>query len=266
MSTKIHNGYKISVSGINDVMALLDAVVVDYDRVVPDLVAKQVALLFANEYDYLVFLQRREDAAKLTVTKFYGEIVERQQKVNTSGRRDPACDYGFEIAIFPGGYKYKDTLALAYVERKELLELFTSRPEVSEFAYWDNTDRPDGITDEAWEERGKAWDAVCPDIPGRAGLTRTISTYIPWVKRESVAAALPGDAARINAVAERSVVEEFFNAAKHMSNAENPVLTGALMSDARKLLRDDFVMTNARAIAAKTLTLRHDLAAALKQV
>jgi len=29
---------------------------------------------------------------------------------------------------------------------------------VEEFGYWDNTDRPDGMTQEEWDARGKLWD------------------------------------------------------------------------------------------------------------
>jgi hypothetical protein len=30
-----------------------------------------------------------------------------------------------------------------------------------EYGYWNNTDKPDDITDEEWDKRSDTWDAVC---------------------------------------------------------------------------------------------------------
>jgi len=36
-------------------------------------------------------------------------------------------------------------------------------PFVDEYMYYDNTDRPEELTDEEWDERGKKWDEMVPD-------------------------------------------------------------------------------------------------------
>jgi hypothetical protein len=49
-----------------------------------------------------------------------------------------------------------ETYILFYGSRS-LERLFTAFPEVEEFGYWDNSDFPENMTEEEWEDRGKAW-------------------------------------------------------------------------------------------------------------
>jgi hypothetical protein len=48
------------------------------------------------------------------------------------------------------------------VGSREFIKLFESLPEVSEYAYWNNSDHPDGITDEEWDERKEVWNRLAP--------------------------------------------------------------------------------------------------------
>jgi hypothetical protein len=62
-------------------------------------------------------------------------------------------------------------LALLYAGSK-IEEVFTGQPEVTEYGYWDNTDQPEDVTDEEWEERRVTWDRCLGyDPPVRRGVS-----------------------------------------------------------------------------------------------
>lgn len=68
-------------------------------------------------------------------------------------------------------------MALLYAGSK-MESLWESQPEVEPWGYWDNTDQPEGVTDEEWEERCAAWERCLPDWspPARQALTFTLRT------------------------------------------------------------------------------------------
>lgn len=43
---------------------------------------------------------------------------------------------------------------------KEWYDDFFNKPEIEEFGYWDNTDMPDDVTAEEWEERYQTWKPI----------------------------------------------------------------------------------------------------------
>ena len=63
-------------------------------------------------------------------------------------------------------------MALLYAGSK--MEAFwESQPEVEPWGYWNNTDQPEGVTEEEWEERRQAWERCLPNWspPARQALT-----------------------------------------------------------------------------------------------
>lgn len=46
----------------------------------------------------------------------------------------------------------------------DITSAFLTLPGVMDFAYWNNTDPPENISDEEWDARGRIWDIVIPGI------------------------------------------------------------------------------------------------------
>lgn len=44
-----------------------------------------------------------------------------------------------------------------------------------DYSYWDNSDKPDDISNREWKKRLEVWDMVCPDIPANTSLV-----YAPY--------------------------------------------------------------------------------------
>jgi len=51
-------------------------------------------------------------------------------------------------------------LAIPYADMlmRRSLDFLEDIPELEDYAYWNNTDQPDHISDEDWASRGRAWD------------------------------------------------------------------------------------------------------------
>lgn len=53
-------------------------------------------------------------------------------------------------------------------------ERFECESPVEDYAYWNNTDKPDDVTERAWTARGKMWETVCLDDWDRSRLVHTL--------------------------------------------------------------------------------------------
>ena len=90
---------------------------------------------------------------------------------STSPANDISCGMFLEVVLFPKG---KKTYGIAF-GNEEFCEAFTALPQVSEFCFWNNTDRPEGITAAEWENREKIWEELVPSFyPANDGLRYTL--------------------------------------------------------------------------------------------
>lgn len=80
-----------------------------------------------------------------------------QEKLDPSSRyRDP---HRFELAIGYDAYTDRHLL-LPFVDAEELQIAFVGMPEVEPYAYRDNLDKPDYLSQGEWDERHAAWTRV----------------------------------------------------------------------------------------------------------
>jgi hypothetical protein len=69
------------------------------------------------------------------------------------------ADFDVNMVVLPIEDK---TLCMPYAHNDVLYDLLTKRPEISEYAYWNNVDPPENISDEEWEQRKNDWDEALP--------------------------------------------------------------------------------------------------------
>jgi hypothetical protein len=70
---------------------------------------------------------------------FRDEAVERRR-----GHRTPLCDPTFAMSFLP--HPDSRILGISHCEQDDWKERWLARPFVRDYAYWNNTDRPDGLT------------------------------------------------------------------------------------------------------------------------
>ncbi len=142
----------------------------------------------------------------------YYHISDRFNKVQHSMTRDVDYDLSCNVTVIPTKTKI---LALIYAEQKEYHEVFESFKNVYKYPYWDNTDRPNDMTQKEWNARGREWDnALKPnDIPAMSGFgIECVPIFIPHVEKDELFSLCPMPAFenRILIHANRILSDRFF--------------------------------------------------------
>jgi len=162
MSTKIYNGYKfkksLSLSEVHSFCIRLR------DKVKPVAENLYYQTFFKT---YFEVLDKNQfgiyDEAMYFVSKDGGNlqfgieryIAKRMAHIKISNERDPDVDFGFSINILP--LKTGEILILLYTEKKDLREVFESMPEIEDYHYQNQCDKPKKIGKKAWEKRRTDW-------------------------------------------------------------------------------------------------------------
>jgi hypothetical protein len=60
------------------------------------------------------------------------------------------------------------------------LNFLDDHPDLEEYGYWNNTDEPEGMSEEEWEERRKVWEPLTDDEPWSQFLETQIISSDGW--------------------------------------------------------------------------------------
>ncbi len=207
MSTKIYNGYKFDKDySLRELDNLLTGVRKPIRvQVLKDFFG-QILREFVFVYDcYCTFgedavvkrMKNFENVEVKTPIKWsviFFEIANffehKKNEAEKSSYRNPFFDFTCEVHILP----IKDKiLFLYYGEKRELQEILESFPFVQEYIFQNQTDKPDEISDEEWEQREKDWeDAIIDYVPANHGFTVKLApAYIPFISEELLAEVKP---------------------------------------------------------------------------
>lgn len=171
MSTKIYNGWRWTPeSGHPDVFELAGLL---RATVTPHVNAARTACLVGLAVDIYDRVARLDDddsgksgrSPLLAAERYLSTAATR---VRESGRRDPLYDFSCDISLL--GDNSNHLYLLTHSEVSLTAALLTV-PGMSEYAYWNNCDRPDNIDDGEWAERAEVWDRVLGwDTPANRGV------------------------------------------------------------------------------------------------
>lgn len=156
MSTKIYNGFQINSPDIHRVMQMIKNF-----RPIAEGYAFALAKTFMSH--------GVQDVTSRIKTM--DEWFERRRAVQQL-RRDPGVDTQFQLLLFPYAL-HNCFYGIAYVDHEPWFNAWLEQPGVSYFGYWNNTDGPENISEEAWKARGELWDELLGEsgIPSMAGLS-----------------------------------------------------------------------------------------------
>lgn len=154
MSTKIYHGVKLDTVSLHDVLRIVDI----FRPYVQTQGEKLMDRFFAKQDESVA----------------WGAWIRCQKEIKTSGQRMPCCDTEFKLTIFPSFRSA--TYGIVWTEHEEWYDEFCSQGWVSEFGYWNNTDRPDHVSEEEWDMRRDIWNEILGDnVPAMAGFTIDVS-------------------------------------------------------------------------------------------
>src|SRR5690606_13865413 len=133
------NGYKIPAYSITELMGFLHEFRDHANAHIDTIQMKRVVATatLKHDQDLLEGKEIQTDYLIPSIFEFNDAVSEAAKEPL---RRSPEYDYGMELVVFPSE---KHHLVLLYSEKSE--SIFAEYPEVEEYGYWDNTDRPDGI-------------------------------------------------------------------------------------------------------------------------
>lgn len=237
MSTKIYTGYHLGNPTFFELNNLLN----DYRKKVEEIMLGLYVEDFAKKtveiVDGLSFGNLAHRPAENSImSSVYWDMVDQIRKGEASDSRLEGLDLTARVWVFP-----IDGAILAYVgtEHGEYLEAFGAMPGVKEYGYWDNSDKPDEVTEEEWGQREKDW--------GKALFKHTLSECGPSYHfsskgnvgrskglEEQVIAALPSHRNRATAIADNILHNERHGKAYEVLHAQEDFS----ISDLTRLYRE----------------------------
>lgn len=182
MSTKIYDGFYIDETSIYDVMQfnqrmkpkLKEIAMTEYQKVFAEAMAYMATYLkYGIEFAFAdlnpsEFSGSNYRDLSLFVARHFREVAIKNESAITISEFCSDLGFDFKVCYLPMEDK---TLGIPYGENHEMTSAFLK--EVHDYGYWNNTDRPESISELEWKQREKDWDVVLPGIgiPSENGLT-----------------------------------------------------------------------------------------------
>ena len=101
----------------------------------------------------------------------YDFIEKEIKEIEKTQHRNPEYDFDFKIQFYFLKDKILAFVMTEEVARRRAMDFWESLEGVEYYGYWNNTDMPDDISEEEWDQRGKDWDeALSEHIIGMTGV------------------------------------------------------------------------------------------------
>lgn len=203
MSTKIYNGYIINHIDMVTILGNLSKLRSSVYKIAKRKMAEYAAWVAVNQFDKFTIVGKRlliDDGDKKDYRPnlsqsiwFHASWQIRETVIESFKTRErSALDLECSVVCIPTRSKDKEyTLVLFYDNSPGALykRSFIRHLKAKDFSYWNNTDRPRGVTDRQWEERGDIWhQAIGADPPCERGFTfECMSEYrVPMIMKDEI--------------------------------------------------------------------------------
>lgn len=176
MSVKLYDAWRMPVMPMAKFQKWLNELRTTFHPIADKIILTECAYRAIRAYDLdCVFPNRKEvkeNKMRSYLVSAWSKILTEYKEVKKTSHRNPAVDVECEIIFhFRGRFIYMVMFTEVHAYKDHLVSL----PNIEDYGYWDNTDKPDYITQRAWNHRKKLWD----DVFGygqylQAGLTWTL--------------------------------------------------------------------------------------------
>lgn len=176
MSIKIHNGYRIRLGATAPFLRNVEAAVAPVRNELDATLYASIVADLIDRHDQGTY--RYVESLKLDALHEFMKVVG-QGPVGTVFNHPHSfdLDIGFDPDTDPQATD-RWLHVLLHCQRDEYQTIFESLPGVEPFPYWNNSDRPDDLDDEAWNARHNAWKWVIDARRIRDVMTR-------WTHRDN---------------------------------------------------------------------------------
>lgn len=169
MSTKIYTGFKAEGISFYELSQQLSEIKQIAQQIAIKSLYNEMILEAAKLYDSIA-LGHKQPIYTSCVAKIWSDMITECIESNKNNTRHPSTDYSFSVCLHP--INETSTLGVYFTEHTKLSDLITEKSWFKDYAYWNNTDKPDEISEKEWEVRKETWNNYC-----RYGLTFANSMY-----------------------------------------------------------------------------------------
>lgn len=152
MSTKLYDGLKLK-DPKTDLFEVVNTLSAAIKARFKELQVPLIVQEFAKVVDSPP--EDRKDEHRPLLTAWQNWIKQQEDFGDDHTLNDPLR---FSIAF--GRSNAGNILACAYYMSGDYGQVIKDTGLFEDYGYWDNTDRPEGVTEKQWGERGKEWDSV----------------------------------------------------------------------------------------------------------
>jgi hypothetical protein len=181
MSTTIYNGKRLpemSVYELNEFYKRLRGELIpmakrEYYKLIVKVCQEIYVYLQTGEYPghYDLNLNEIKENRQAFKSNAKDMLIYAQDFVNNTVRKTSAAvftydsesdaDFDVSLVVIPIDDKI---LCMPYANHGVLYDALTNRSELSDYGYWNNTDKPKDISESEWEQRKHDWDKALPRI------------------------------------------------------------------------------------------------------
>lgn len=166
MSTKIYNGYRILGASLDEVITKLFSNKENLKKLIEDKIQVDILSRAISTYHDLCFSTFLEKEKSKDNPSAFGKVISEALERESDRELREHDTIDVSICFFPQkqnmyGQDYYLMMLFAGNESKLLTESqLWNNLGIEEFAYWDNTDPLETLTEEEWETRGQQWNKV----------------------------------------------------------------------------------------------------------
>jgi hypothetical protein len=239
MSTKIYNGFMFRDTDYGIVLSQLKRLQKELYPLATQLLAQVIAEELVSSRDTQYFSQTPETKS---LSVIHVELVRWQKEIKGSGNRDPSVDFGFDVSVIPDRSPRvpANLLGIFYTEQGPFINVLKAKRWFIDYSYWNNSDRPDDISEQAWKTRCRHWDAALgkDGIPSIAGFSFTViaNELIRWPSVEAILEKQPPVANRAKRIAEELLYQKWRQRQPESKLKQDPI---AAVMEFMDVLRDN---------------------------
>ncbi|MNR71416.1 hypothetical protein D3C71_20310 [compost metagenome] len=205
MSIKAYDGFRMVSKDFRQVLRDLEGVSVRIQQHNRARMARLLARLAVGQIDRgALKLPSEAEGTGAThsrgpLSAAFATMMDRQEKIRVTRHRDPAVD--FEVTFTLWHCRRLDNyIGVVAAESKEPRELLLASRVAREYGYWNNTDKPENLSDREWANRASAWGECLYDKSGPSFRIEVPEPGLPTV--DDVVQHLPTLEERVKAQAE----------------------------------------------------------------
>lgn len=181
MSTKIHHGHRLAegVDPFDFITAAREALNPARDRADARLLADRAVTIIDRAAVRGESTDTGEDTAdvlKAPLTAAFIAYEDEQSELREHDRRHDPNRLELSIGRDPLTGRYG---VLLFADCDLLIDAFRAMPQVEEYGYWNNVDRPKDVTEDEWDARCEFWDRVLP------GFSAPVEVMLGWSLRST---------------------------------------------------------------------------------